>query len=185
MTAFATYQELEKRMARTFTTGERTWITELLEDSAEYMRGIIGEQVYPPTQITFQGWPEMGWVDLPATVVRSVDSVTLDGQPVEWSRHLNRVRVGCTGPAEVTISVGYSAAPRDLTALNCALVSSQLLLVEAGLGLQLGGMSSVALDDFKIAFADAGERTGGLSLPEHQQEYLRNRYSMSVFTTGG
>lgn len=185
MTAFATYQELEKRMARTFNTDERVWVTELLEDSAEYMRGIIGEQVYPPAQITFLGWPEQGWVDLPASVVRSVDSVTLDGQPVSFEPRLNRVRVGCNGPVEVTISVGYSAAPRDLIALNCALVSSQLLLVEAGLGLQLGGLSSVAIDDFKVAFADAGERTGGMSLPDHQQEYLRNRYGVSVFTTRG
>lgn len=185
MTAFATCQELEKRMSRTFTTTERVWITELLEDSAEYMRGIIGEQVYPARQVTFNGWPDRGWVDLPATVVRSVDSVTLDGQPVEWERRLNRVRVGCAGPVEVVISVGYSTAPRDLVSLNCALVSSQLLLVESGLGLQLGGLSSVAIDDFKVAFADAGERTGGMSLPDHQQEYLRNRYGVSVFTTGG
>lgn len=185
MTAFATYQELEKRMSRTFTIAERTWITELLEDTAEYMRGIIGEQVYPPNQVTFEGWPDQGWVDLPATVIRSVDAVTRDGHSVDWSRRLNRVRVGCNGPVEVTISVGYSSAPRDLIALNCALVSSQITLVEAGLGLQLGGLSSVALDDFKIAFADAGERTGGMSMPEPQQEYLRNRYGASVFTTGG
>lgn len=185
MTAFATYQELEKRMGRTFAEPERVWVTELLEDSAEYMRGIIGEQVYPARQITFQGWPDRGWVDLPATVVRSVDAVTLEGQPVEFEHRLNRVRVGCSGPVEVTISVGYSTAPRDLISLNCALVSSQLLLVEAGLGLQLGGLSSIAIDDFKVAFADAGERTGGMSLPDHQQEYLRNRYGASVFTTGG
>jgi hypothetical protein len=93
--------------------------------------------------------------------------------------------VGCNGPVAVTVSVGFSVAPRDLIALNCALVSSQLLLVEAGLGLQLGGLSSVAIDDFKVAFADAGERTGGMSLPDHQQEYLRNRYGVSVFTTRG
>ncbi|NLA65401.1 MAG: hypothetical protein GX862_05645 [Leucobacter sp.] len=185
MTAFATYQELEKRMSRTFTTTERVWVTELLEDSAEYMRGIIGQQVYPPQQITFQGWPDRGWVDLPATVVRSVDAVTFDGQPVEWEQRLGSVRVGCNGPVAVTVSVGFSVAPRDLIALNCALVSSQLLLVEAGLGLQLGGLSSVAIDDFKVAFADAGERTGGMSLPDHQQEYLRNRYGVSVFTTRG
>ena len=185
MTAFATYQDLEKRMSRTFTPTERIWVTELLEDTAEYMRGIIGEQVYPPKQFTFEAWPDLGWVDLPATVVRSVDAVSRDGNPVEWERRLNRVRVGCVGPVEVTISVGFSEAPRDLVALNCALVSSQLLLVESGLGLQLGGLSSVAIDDFRVAFADAGERTGGLSLPEPQQTYLRNRYGTSAYTSGG
>lgn len=185
MTAFATWQELGKRMNRTFTEPEKLWVTELLEDSAEYMRGIIGEQVYPPQQVTFLAWPDLGWVDLPAQVVRSVDAVTRDGQAVAWKQRQNRIHVGCQGEVEITFSVGFMTPPRDLVALNCALVSSQIVLLEAGFGLQLGGMSSVALDDFKVAFADAGERTGGMSLPVHQQEYLRTRYGSSAYTTGG
>lgn len=184
MAAFATYQDLETRLSRVFSAPERLWVTELLEDSAEYMRGIIGEQVYPPKQFTFDAWPDMGWVDLPASAVQSVDSVVRDGVPVTWARRQNRVHVGCSDSVTVTVTVGFSTAPRDLVALNCAMVSSQLMLVEAGLGLHVGGLSSVALDDFKVAFADAGEQTG-MTLPAIQREYLRTRYGSGVFTTGG
>lgn len=184
MTAFATHVELGKRLGRTFTPGEQLWVTELLGDAAEYMRGIIGEQVYPPKQVTFTAWPDCGRVDLPASAVQSIDTVTRDGQPVSFRRVLAHLDVAGSGPVDVTITVGFTAAPRDLVALNCAMVSSQVMLVEAGLGLQVGGLSSVALDDFKVAFADAGEQTG-LSLPAMQQEYLRNRYGGSVFTSGG
>lgn len=184
MTAFATCQDLEKRLGRTFEESERTWITDLLEDSAEYMRGIIGEQVYPSQQVTFDAWPDRGWVDLPALAIQSVDTVQQGGADVSWSRRLNQVQVGCTGPVTVTFTAGFTSAPRDLIALNCAIVSSQLTLVEAGLGLSIGGLSSVALDDFKVAFADAGEMTG-MSLPKLQQDYLRARYGSSVYTTGG
>lgn len=185
MTAFATYQELGKRLNRFLTEAEGLWLTELLEDSAEYMRGIIGEQVYPPKQITFEAWPELGWVDLPALAIQSVDAVEQGGVPVPWEKRLNRIHVGCRESVQVTVTVGFTVAPRDLIGLNCALVASPMLLVEAGIGLQVGGLSSVALDDFKMAFADAGEQTGGFALPEHQRDYLKKRYGSSVFTTGG
>lgn len=184
MTAFATHVELGKRLGRTFTPEEQLWVTELLGDAAEYMRGIIGEQVYPPKQITFTAWPDCGRVDLPASAVQSIDAVERDGHPVAFTRVLAHLMVSGGGPVAVTITVGFTSAPRDLIALNCAMVSTQLMLVEAGLGLQVGGLSSVALDDFKVAFADAGEQTG-LSLPAIQREYLRTRYGGSVFTTGG
>lgn len=184
MAAFATYQDLETRLGRVFSASERLWVTELLEDSAEYMRGIIGEQVYPSAQITFEAWPDAGWVDLPASAIQSIDSVSRDGGVVAWTRRQNRIHVGCSDFVTITLTVGLASAPRDLVALNCAMVSSQLMLVEAGLGLQVGGLSSVALDDFKVAFADAGEQTG-MTLPAIQREYLRNRYGSGVFTTGG
>lgn len=184
MTAFATHTELGTRLGRTFTAEEQTWVTALLEDAAEYMRGIIGEQVYPPQEITFTAWPDCGRVDLPAAAVQSIGSVTSGGKPVRFTRVLAHIIVESAGPVDVTFTPGYATAPRDLVALNCAMVSSQILLVEAGLGLQVGGLSSVALDDFKVAFADAGEQTG-LSLPAMQCEYLRNRYGSSVYTTGG
>jgi hypothetical protein len=67
--------------------------------------------------------------------------------------------------------------------LNCALVSQTVTLVEADLGLSIGGLSSVALDDFKIAFADGGALTG-LALPEPQLRYLQSAYGSTGWVVG-
>lgn len=184
MTAFATHEDLAKRMKRSFTPDEQEWVTELLEDAASFLRGCMGRaQVYPVTQSTFSAWPLGGRVDLPQPFVVSVDAVTRAGLPVPFARREDTVYVRYEDEVEVTFTYGLAEPPRDLIGFNTALVSQTITLVEAEMGLSIGGLSSVALDDFKIAFADGGALTG-LALPEHTLRYLRDAYGSTGWVVG-
>ncbi|MGY2747212.1 hypothetical protein [Arthrobacter sp. UYCu723] len=183
MTAFATHEALSARMKRTFTTDEQAWATTLLEDAAGFLRGVMHAAVYPVTTSTFTAWPSGGRVDLPQPFVFVVDGVTRGGVPLPFKRREDSVYVDGDDECDVTFTYGLATAPPDLVGLNCAIVSGQIMLVEAELGLQVGGLSSVALDDFKIAFADGGAATG-LSLPDPQLRYLRETYGTSGWVVG-
>lgn len=185
MTAFALADDLATRLKRTFTGDEQSWVTELLEDAAEFLRGEIGYQVYPSATATFTAYPSDGWVDLPQQPVSAVTSVQRDSADVDFDLRDGAIHLHCRGDAavKVTFTFGYEAAPRDLIALNCALVAQQMLMVENQIGLTAGGLSSVALDDFKIAFADAGGMTG-LALTDNNREYLRRAYGRAGFVVG-
>jgi hypothetical protein len=122
-------------------------------------------------------------VDLPQSFVVSVDGVTVDGVPVAWTRREDAVYVRYDNECQVTFTYGLAEPPRDLVGFNCALVSQAITLVEAEMGLSIGGLSSVALDDFKIAFADGGALTG-LALPEHTLRYLQNTYGTTGWVVG-
>lgn len=173
--AFAVASDLGARMKRTFSGAETTWINGLLEDATAYLQGEIGQIIHPRQSATFTEWPAAGRVDLPQHPVVSVDAVKRGGVAVPFEPRPGYVRVQGDAPVDVTFTFGYVKAPRVLESLACALVSQQLTLVEAGLGLSIGGLSSVALDDFKIAFADGGEATG-LTLPKVTLDSLRRQF---------
>ena len=181
MVAFATSTELGKRMQRTFTGAEATWIDGLLEDATAYLQAEIGQLIYPRQTVTFSDWPSGGWVDLPQWPVVSVSAVERNGSPVMFEERPGRIRVGSDQKVDVTFTFGYSTAPRVLESLACALVSQQLTLNEAGLGLRIGGLSSVALDDFKIAFTNGGAESG-MSLPKVTVDGLREAYGRGTVT---
>jgi len=183
MTAFATPDELATRMKRVFTGEEQDWLLALLDDAAAFLRGVMKAAVYPVTTSTFTAWPTGGRVDLPQPFVVSVDAVTRDEDPIDYKRREDSVYVGSDDECDVTFTYGLAEAPADLVGLNCAVVSSQIGLVEADLGLQIGGLSSVALDDFKVAFADGGALTG-LALPDPQLRYLQNTYGSTGWVVG-
>ncbi len=179
--AFATSEDLGSRMKREFEGEEAEWLDELLADATAYLQREIGQLVHPKATVTFTDWPSSGWVDLPQWPVVSVDAVERGGVAVPFEDRPGRIRVGSDEKVDVTFTFGYEECPRDLVALCCSLVSQQLLLVEAGLGLSIGGLSSVALDDFKIAFADGGEGTG-LTLPKPTLAGLRQAYGRGTVT---
>lgn len=181
MTAFATVDNLATLLNRTFTSGEREWLESLLDSSAEFMRGHMGV-VYPAVTATFTTWPSDGWVTLPA-YLRSIESVTQEGQPVAFERIDNSIHLHTARAVTITMTAGLAKAPDDLVGMNCALVSQAMLAVEMQLGLTVGGLSSVALDDFKVAFADGGEASGMFALTPHSIAYLQNRYGTSAYTT--
>lgn len=172
---FAESNDLATRMQRELTPAEALWIDELLADATAYLQDEIGQLISPQQTATFTDWPSAGWIDLPQWPVVSVESVERDGHAVAFELRPGRVRVRDDQPVDVTFTYGYLEPPRNLTSLCVALVSQQILLVEAGLGLSIGGLSSVALDDFKIAFADGGEGTG-LTLPKVTLDGLRQKY---------
>jgi hypothetical protein len=183
MTAFATYTDLALRLNRTFTDPEQAWVTALLEDAAEFMRGVMnGNQVYPSSQSTYTAYPVEGRVILPQTMIRSVDAVVSPDTslPVAFTYRQGIVFLTCDDPVDVTFTYGLDTAPQDLVNINCVLVSQQMTTIAAQLGLSGGGVSSVAIDDFKLAFADGGAGTG-LSLTDSTTKYLERRYGTQAW----
>lgn len=180
MDAFATADDLALRMRRTFSPGETAWVTALLEDAAALMRGVMRNQVYPPAQSTYVAYPTGGWVRLPQDFVNSVDSVQRDGTDVEFVLRQDSIGVDCDEPVTIEFSYGLTVAPADLVGINCALVSGVMLTAEAGVGLTAGGLSSIAIDDFKASFADGGAASG-MVLSEHSRDYLVSHYGRSAW----
>jgi hypothetical protein len=172
------------RLKRVFTVDEQAWITALLQDASTYLReDVIGAQVFPQSSATFQAWPDGGRVDLPAHPVVSVGSVTRAGLPITFERRDTAVYVDGSEPVEITFTYGHALAPAGLKRWTMVLVSQVLLPLELKLGLTAGGLSSVAIDDFKAAFADAGESTG-ISLSDRNVEMIRRQYSTGTHVVG-
>lgn len=162
-------------MMRTFTAPEQEWVTALLEDAADLMRGVMRNHVYPATTSTYTAYPTGGRVALPQSFVRSIDSVQRDGVDVSYVRFQDTIKVESNDPVDVTFTYGVDIVPSYLIHINCALVSTTMLTVEAGIGLTAGGLSSVALDDFKAAWADAGA-SAGMVMTEHMRRHLEATY---------
>ncbi len=179
---FATADDVAIAMKRTFTQEERAWVETLLAQSAAAIRDVIGQHVFPQQVSTFTAWPIGGSVTLPQGYVVSVDAVTRDGVPVDFDRFEDTVLVAGSAPVEVTFTYGLAEPPTTLVGLNTVMVSSAITLVESDLGLSVGGLSSVALDDFKIAFADGGDKTGHLVLPDIQSRMIREAYGRTGWT---
>lgn len=184
--AFATYTDLGVRLNRTFTTGEQPWITQLLKDASTYLRGVIGQQVYPQQQVTFTGYPSAGRVDLPQFPVISVDSVTRSAVDIDYEYRPGYVLVDGDTACDIQFTFGVLTAPDELVRITCVLVSQALLTLEQNIGLTAGGLSSVALDDFKLAWADAGAQSGMVLTP-HAEVAVREQFggaSSFVVETG-
>lgn len=189
--AFATYSDLELRLNRTFTEGERPWITSLLEDASTYLRDdVLGQQVYPQSTSTVTLWPDGGRVDIPAQPLISIGAVTRDGEAVDYTQRESTLWVPIEfaspavttatrveKPVSVTFTYGFETAPASLVRWTCVLVSQALLPIEANLGLTAGGLSSVQLDDFRAAFADAGEMSG-IALSDRNIALLRQQFGV-------
>jgi hypothetical protein len=172
-------------MKRVFTAEEQVWVMALLEDAAAYLRGVARAAIYPVQTSTFTAYPLGGRVDMPQPYVVSVGPVVLTdtATAVNFARVEDSIYVYSPETIDITFTYGLAQAPADLVGLNCALVSGQIGLIEQDLGLAIGGLSSVALDDFKIAFADGGAGTG-LTLPAPQLQYLRDTYGTSGWVVG-
>lgn len=178
MEAFATSDDLATRLKRTFAEGAETaWIGELLEDASTYLRDdVIGQQLYPQGTVTFTAWPNLsGRIDLPQQPVQSVDDVTRDGAPIPYDLEDGVITIAGRDPVTITFTYGYDEAPAALKRWTCVLVSQVLVPLELKLGLTVGGLSSVQIDDFRAAFANAGEQTG-IALSERQQSRLRQQW---------
>lgn len=176
MDAFASYADLGLLLNRTFTADEQPWITGLLESASAYLRDdVLGLQVYPQSTSTFTAYPDGGQVVIPNPPLVSIGAVTRDGVAVAYTQRDNSIWVDCDDPVDVTFTYGYLTPPDSLKRWACVLVSQALLTVEQGLGLTAGGLSSVALDDFKVAFADAGDLTG-MTLSDRNIALLRQQF---------
>lgn len=185
--AFATADDLAARLNRVFTAEEEAWVTVLLEDASAYLRSeVIGQQVFPQTEVTFDDWPTAGRIDLPQFPVVEISSVQRDSEDIDYTYRPGYITVSGDDVVEVTYTFGLEEAPEDLIRLTCVLVSSALLPLEQNIGLTAGGLSSVQLDDFKIAWADAGG-SSGMVLPPIQSAAVRRAFGrgdMIIVETG-
>lgn len=182
MDAFATYTQLGVLLNRTFAGPEQTWITALLESASTYLRDdVLGQQVYPQSTSMFRAWPDGGRVDIPQQPLISIDLVEDDGTAlvldVGYSQRDSTLTFRTDNPVDITFTYGYETAPESLARWAMVLVSQALIPLEAGLGLTVGGLSSVALDDFKAAFADAGEMTG-ITLSDRNINLIREQFGV-------
>jgi len=182
--AFATYEDLALRIKRVFTVEEQAWITVLLQDASTYLReDVIGFQVFPQATSTFTTWPDGGRIDLPQHPVVSVDAVTRSGVAIDFEQRDASLYVDGEAETSVTFTYGFALPPEGLKRWTCVLVSQALAPIELELGLTAGGLSSVALDDFKVAFADAGESTG-ITLSDRNIKLIRARYGWGASVVG-
>lgn len=178
--AFATVADLEKLTGREFPDAQVEQIEGLLAAASTYLRSVVGQHVYPQATVTFTDWPTAGRLDLPQFPVVTVGAVKRDGAQVEYTYRPGYITVCGDDPVEVTYTYGYATAPDRLRDMTCVLVSSALLTVEAELGLTAGGISSVAIDDFRLAFADGGAQSG-MVLPKIQEDALRAEFGRGGF----
>lgn len=181
--AFATVEDLELRLNRDFTAGAETdWITALLEDASTYLRDdVLGQQVFPQDTSTFRAWPDGGRVDIPQEPLISIDGVERDGVALVadsgYTRRDSTLWFTSDEPVDITFTYGFATAPESLKRWAMVLVSQVLIPLEQELGLTVGGLSSVAIDDFKAAFADAGEMTG-ITLSDRNIALLREQFGV-------
>jgi hypothetical protein len=187
--AFATYVDLGLRLNRTFTSDEQPWISQLLSSASTYLRDtVLGQQVYPQATVTFVAYPDGGDIVLPQSPVVSVGNVTDSvGLVLDVTRRdntLTLVRDNCDRPVSVTFTYGYTVAPDSLTDWTCVLVSQMLLTLAQNLGLNAGGLSSIAIDDFKTVWANAGAESG-FTLSDRNIELLRAQFGVRGSTVVG
>lgn len=187
MDAFATVDELGLALNRVFDGDEQAWIQSLLEDASTYLRDdVCGQQIFPQTTSTFTVWPDAGRIELPQHPVISVDAVEQDAVAISYTRRDATLTVDTDDAVDVTFTFGYAVAPASLKRWACVLVSQVLVPLEQQLGLTAAGLSSIAVDDFKAAFADAGESTG-ITLSERNVLMLQRQFgsrSSYVVNTG-
>lgn len=175
MNAFASVADLALLTGRVFTTEQAAQATALLEAASAYLRSVIGQDVYPATTTTYTAYPMSGREDIPQWPVASIDSVRRDGSTIDYTYRPGYILVSGDEPVSITFTWGYISPPVELNRLACVLAAQALSTIELGLGLTAGGLSSVAIDDFKAAFADGGASTG-MTLSPHAEAAVRQRF---------
>jgi len=175
MVAFASVDDLALLTGRTFTAAQEEQATALLDAASAYLRGVIGQDVYPATSSTYTAYPLGGREDLPQWPVVSVDTVERDGVAIDYTYRPGYIKVSGDDPVDITFTWGHDTIPPELNRLTCVLVAQSLAVLDAGVGLNAGGISSVAIDDFKVSFAEGGAGTG-MTLTPHAENSVRQQF---------
>jgi hypothetical protein len=175
MTAFATVSDLEALLKTTYAGADKAQVEALLEAASGHLRFVIGQDVFPVTTTTYTAYPTFGREDLPQWPVVRVESVQRDGVDVRFTYRPGFIMLGSDEPVEVTFTWGVSAAPSELKRLTLVLAAQALQMFETTGALSAGGLSSLAIDDFRAAFADGGAETG-ISLTPHAEKAIRRAF---------
>lgn len=185
MAAFATVADLQTATKKTYTGLDIAWVTELLEQASAHLRLILGWQVYPQATMSYR--TRLRACEFyPLPVQPSVLGVVVltDGGAVATDEYDGGFEPDKSGTATVTFTAGYVAAPPDLKSWTLVL-ASQVIDVVTKLGmLSSGGLSSVAIDDFKMVWTQTGENTAGYGIPDAVALRLKEAYGASAYVTG-
>lgn len=183
---FAEIADLQYRLNKTFAVGEVDWVNSILDDATENMRMILGWQVYPAAQVSYTTKIWAGIFNrLPIQPVVSLDSVVIPNTFMTYDAYDGGFEADTNGIATVTFTAGYSFVPQPLVSWTCVL-AAQALDAVAKLGLlSNGGLSSIAVDDFKLVWSQSNENgQGGYTLPDRVVAQLRAAYGTTAFVTG-
>lgn len=175
MTAFATVEDLEALLKTTYTGDDIGQVEALLDAASGHLRHVIGQDVYPTTMTTYTAYPTFGREDLPQWPVVTVESVQRDGVDVDFTYRPGFIMVRSDDPCEVTFTWGVSTPPEELKRLTLVLAAQALQMFETTGALTAGGLSSLAIDDFRAAFADGGSETG-ISLTPHAEKSIQKAF---------
>lgn len=183
-TGFAAVTDLQDRLKKVFPDEEWEWVQTLLDDASDHLRDLLGWQVWPAAVVTIRTRVKCGdFYPLPIQPVMSVDAVLVDGTAVTVEQFDGGIEFENTGIADITFTAGYSAIPRTLTAWTCVL-AAQVIDAVSKLGMLSGaGLSSVSIDDFKMAWADGAEGSGYV-LPDRVVTQLKESFGSSAYVTG-
>lgn len=186
MVSFATVADLQTATKKTYTGTDVAWVTELLEQASAHLRTILGWQVYPPMVMSYRTRIKAyGFYPLPVQPATLTSVVLTDGTTVETDTFDGGFEPVKGGTAVVTLTAGYAASPTDLKSWTVVL-TSQVIDVVTKLGmLSSGGLSSVAIDDFKMVWTQTGENTAGYGVPDAVAARLKEAYGSSAYVTGG
>jgi hypothetical protein len=181
MTAFATVADLEALLKTTYVGDDIAQVEALLDAASGHLRFVIGQDVFPVTTSTYTAYPTFGREDLPQWPVVEVVSVQSGGASVPFKYRPGYIMVAGDEPVDVTFTWGVAEAPAELKRLTLVLAAQALQMFETTGALSAGGLSSLAIDDFRAAFADGGAETG-ISLSPHAEKSLKKAFGRGDIT---
>lgn len=185
MGRFAEVTDLQTRTRTVYMGDDVQWVESLLDDASAHLRDILGWQVFPAAQITYTTKVHAGVFNrLPIQPVVSLDSVTIPDTYFTYDQYDGGFESDTNGIATVTFTAGYSSPPPSLKSW-CIVLAVQVIDAVKKLGmLGPGGLSSVAIDDFKMVWTQNGETGGGYVLPAAVIEQLKTSFGTNVYVTG-
>jgi hypothetical protein len=157
-----------------------------LTDASDELRDITGQSINQGTSsVTVLASPG-GIVRLPAVPAVVVESVTVDGEAVDYEQlDSASLLVPTCGSVlvAVTYTHGWFTVPGVLRKWCKVLAAASIAAAKTGnLGLA-GGIASVAVDDGRVTWATgAGENGTGVAIPEAVAVKLRATYGSPAIT---
>jgi len=160
----------------------------LVEMATGLIQDVAGQRIVQVTDtavIDVMDWSV--WLDLPQKPISSVATIVLDGTTItDWFIRGQRLfrRVGwqttwlVPAQAKVTYTHGYATGSQYLQVGRLACLS----LGQVGYGHPNPAVTSEAIDDYKVTFAEAMARMVD-SFTEFMKERIRNAYGTPAYVT--
>lgn len=178
--------------ARKVSTSDTALTTALLASASAGVRDAAGCSITATTgTVTISGGGGR-YLRLPGWMIRSVDSVTIDGVAVtDWKlvdgRLFRTSGWGCSDdPVEVAVTYtqGIDTAPADIVNLVCSLVAAGVAAAADGFDPHRG-VSSERIDDYQRSFTRGeDEVVDPMEIPPATRAWLRERFGNGSFVTG-